>query len=166
MLFFKWRLLNCYLLWQVKCFTISCYNSSSGTLASDEDVADASFDDIEFYSVALDSATIASKYNAVKDSHPNIKLTSSKSTIYAGGDTANTSNFFASSLSFRVNRKDRWFRWSPFYIACFNSWAFNLKCWRFLYFNWRSLLREFKWRLLNCYFTTIGLLAKPAIYCL
>lgn len=63
----------------------------SGTLASDEDVADASFDDIEFYSVALDSATIASKYNAVKDSHPNIKLTSSKSTIYAGGDTANTS---------------------------------------------------------------------------
>lgn len=63
----------------------------SGTLASNEDISDASFDDIEFYSIALDAATITSKYNAVKDSHPNIKLSSTRSTIYAGGDTANTS---------------------------------------------------------------------------
>ena len=54
-------------------------------------VTNVSFDDIEFYSIALDDATVASKYDTVKDSHPNIKLVSSRSTIYAGGDKANTS---------------------------------------------------------------------------
>ncbi len=63
----------------------------SGTISSKTDVANASFDDIEFYSVALDAKTISSKYNTVKDSHPNIKLNASKGTIYSGGDTANTS---------------------------------------------------------------------------
>lgn len=61
-------------------------------------VTNVSFDDIEFYSIALDDATVASKYDTVKDSHPNIKLVSSRSTIYAGGDKANTSK-----LSIKTN---------------------------------------------------------------
>ena len=54
--------------------------------------AEASFDNIEFYSVALDADTFKSKYNAEKDNYPNFKLESSRNTIYAGGDKANTAN--------------------------------------------------------------------------
>lgn len=63
----------------------------SGTISASSDVSNVSFDDIEFYSVALDASTISSKYNEVKNSHPNVKLSASKSTIYAGGDTSKTS---------------------------------------------------------------------------
>jgi len=63
----------------------------SGTLSESTDIADASFDDIEFYSVALDGDTILAKYEEVKNSHPDLKLSASRKTIYAGGDTNNTS---------------------------------------------------------------------------
>ena len=63
----------------------------SGTISASSDVSNVSFDDIEFYSVALDANTISSKYNEVKNSHPNVNLSASRSTIYAGGDTAKTS---------------------------------------------------------------------------
>lgn len=63
----------------------------SGTLSASEDVDNASFDNVEFYSVALSDDIISAKYNETKNSHPNIKLSASRSTIYAGGDTAKTS---------------------------------------------------------------------------
>lgn len=63
----------------------------SGMMSASYDIPEASFDDIEFYSIALDAATISSKYQEVKDSHPTLKLSSTKGTIYAGGDKAQTS---------------------------------------------------------------------------
>ncbi len=50
----------------------------------------ASFDDVEFYSVALGEADISSKYAKIKGSHPNIALSLSKSVIYSGGDKNKT----------------------------------------------------------------------------
>ncbi len=53
---------------------------------------EASFDNIEFYSVALDADTFKNKYNAEKGNYPNFKIESSRNTIYSGGDKANTAN--------------------------------------------------------------------------
>lgn len=61
-----------------------------GTLLSSEDVANASIDNVEFYSVALSSDEIAAKYTAEKDAYPNMSLAASRGTIYVGGDTNNT----------------------------------------------------------------------------
>ncbi len=69
----------------------------SGTVLGDEDVRNASFDNIEFYSVALSENDIQKKYDAEKASYPNIKLSANKSTIYAKGDTVNTAKVSVSN---------------------------------------------------------------------
>lgn len=61
-----------------------------GTLLSSEDVANASIDNVEFYSVALSADEIYTKYSAEKDAYPNMSLDANRSTIYVGGDTNNT----------------------------------------------------------------------------
>lgn len=63
----------------------------SGTLLGSEDVANASIDNVDFYSVALNASEISAKYKSEKDAYPNLSISASKSTIYCGGDTGNTS---------------------------------------------------------------------------
>lgn len=66
----------------------------STTLLGSGDVANASIDNIEFYSAALSADEIAAKYQAEKASYPNISLKADRSTIYVSGDKDKTANLF------------------------------------------------------------------------
>lgn len=68
----------------------------SGVVFSSEDVANTSFDNIEFYSVALSADDIATKYEAEQGAYPNLSLSASRSTIYTGGDKDNTAKLSVS----------------------------------------------------------------------
>lgn len=68
----------------------------SGTLFSSQDVANASIDNIDIYSVPLSANEVAAKYQAEKGSYPNFSCSASRSTIYCGGDTNNTSKITVS----------------------------------------------------------------------
>jgi len=61
-----------------------------GTLFASQDLANASIDNVDIYTVPLSAGEIAAKYQAEKGSYPNISCSASKSTIYCGGDTNNT----------------------------------------------------------------------------
>lgn len=63
----------------------------SGTLFASQDVVNASIDNVDIYSAPLSASEIAAKYQAEKGSYPNFSCSASKSTIYYGGDTNNTS---------------------------------------------------------------------------
>ena len=63
----------------------------SGTLFATQDIAGASIDNVDLYTAPLSASEVAAKYKAEKGSYPNFSCSASKSTIYYGGDTNNTS---------------------------------------------------------------------------
>ena len=69
----------------------------SGTLSSSTDVANAQFDNIEFYSTALTENDIKAKYKQEKADYPTLTFNASSKTLYVGGNTGKTAKLSVSS---------------------------------------------------------------------
>lgn len=68
----------------------------SGTLSNSNDVQNAQFDNIEFYSTALTETDIKTKYNEENTAYPSFTLNTSASTLYVGGNTGKTAKLSVS----------------------------------------------------------------------
>lgn len=69
----------------------------SGIMSYLEDVQNAQFDNIEFYSTALSDKNVKEKYKEESAAYPTLKFNASATTLYAGGNTGKTAKLSVSA---------------------------------------------------------------------